>query len=141
MNRTVSTNEGEHAAHDSDAEREALRVPTAHVDKRGEDFTSIAFGTKNEKRNEDGEESKDVKDQQSSFEFRKKPSSSDIDEDAEQDNGPVEQRDVPVLRDVRVRLAEDEQTLDQTTSQEAAGAQRSKPAAECQPSGNVTQKP
>ena len=36
---------------------------------------------------------------------------------------------MPILRDVGVRLAEHEETLDETAGQEGAGAKRGEPAA------------
>lgn len=119
MDRAIATNERKYAAHDTDAERQTLGVPCTHVEECGKDFLSITFGTQNQERNENSEEAEDVQHQQSAFELRQEPSSCYIDEDAEQNDHPVEQGDMPVLGDIGVWLAEDQEALDQSTSEEA----------------------
>jgi hypothetical protein len=81
----------------------------------------VAFGTENQKWYQDAEESKDVQHQEGSFKLGKQPSGSHVDEDAEEYDGPVKKSDVPVPRNVGVRLTENQKTLDQSTSEKSSG--------------------
>ena len=54
------------------------------------------------------------------FELGKQPAGRHVDEDAEGDDGPVEEGDVPVLRDVGVGLAKHEEALDEAAGEEGA---------------------
>lgn len=86
----ISTYEGEHGTHESDAERQPLRVPTPHVDEGGEDLLSVTLRAEDKKRDQNSKEAKDMQDQQRSFELGKKPPSSYIDEHTKQNDSPVE---------------------------------------------------
>jgi hypothetical protein len=80
---------------------------------------SVAFGAENQKWYQNAEESKDVQHQESPFKLGKQPSGSHIDEDAEEYDGPVKKSDVPVPRNVGVRLTENQKTLDQSASEKS----------------------
>jgi hypothetical protein len=89
VNRSITTNESKYTTHDTNAERQTLRVPPAHIDKRREDLVRIAFGPQDQQGDEDGEEAEDMQDQERAFELWKEPAGRDVDEDTDQDDGPV----------------------------------------------------
>jgi len=82
----------------------------------------VALGAENQQWYQDAEEPKDVQHQEGSFKLGKQPSGSHVDEDAKEYDGPVQKSDVPVLRNVGVRLTENQKTLDQSASEKRAGA-------------------
>lgn len=131
------TNERKNTTHNTNAERQALRLPFTHIKKSGEELLRVALGSKYQQRYQDGKEAQDVQHQKRAFELGKQPSSGDIDEDAEADDGPVYQCDVPVLRDVCVRSAQHYKTLDKATSEKGPGSKGSQPTAQRQPTRDV----
>ena len=67
-----------------------MGVPAIHVDEGGKGFMGVTLGTKDQQRDKDREEPQNMQHQQSTFKLGEKPPSSYVDEDAEQDDCPVE---------------------------------------------------
>ncbi|KAG8406833.1 hypothetical protein J3459_018631 [Metarhizium acridum] len=92
------------------------------------------MGRQDDERDENSEEAQDVQDQNQALELGQRRGHDGVDEDGEQDDGPVEQGAVPRLRCVVVVCGRHgDHTPEHVACQEAARSHRALPSADSEP--------
>jgi len=69
MNRPITANKRKDTPHNANTKAQSLGLPMSHVYERGKGLSRIALWPKNQQGNQDGEETKDMQDQERSFEL------------------------------------------------------------------------
>lgn len=98
MKGSISADKGKGIAHHADHEGHAIRRPTAIVHKSTENIRSSSMRSKSDERDKNGEETKDVQDQDETLKLGQHRADEGVDEDSKQEDCPEQKRSLPQLR-------------------------------------------
>lgn len=98
MKGSVSADKGKGIAHHADHERDTIGRPTAIVHKSAENIRSGSMRSKSDERDKNGEETKDVQDQDESLKLGQHGADEGVDKDGKQEDCPKEKCTLPQLR-------------------------------------------
>lgn len=88
MKGSIGADKGKSIAHHADHEGHTVCRPTTIVDKGAENIRSGSMRSKSDERDENGEETKDVKDQDETLKFGQHRADESVDKDSKQENSP-----------------------------------------------------
>jgi hypothetical protein len=83
------TNKSEHTPHNPNTKTQPLRIPPTQIQKRSKNLLGIALWAQNQQRDKNGKEPKYMQNQKRPFELRQQPSSCNVDDEAEEYDGPI----------------------------------------------------
>jgi hypothetical protein len=89
MNRPIASNKSKNTSHNPNTKAQSLTIPAAHIQKCGENFMCIALWAQHQQRDEDSEEAEDMQHEKRAFEFRQQPAGRNVNDEAEENDGPV----------------------------------------------------
>lgn len=92
---SIDTDEGKDVTHETDEEGQAVGAPATAVVEGSEDLVGICLDAKNAERDEDGEETDDVQDENGTLKLGERGRDNGVDEGAPQDDGNDDDRHQP----------------------------------------------
>lgn len=138
MDRAIEADRGDDGTEQADHRGGAVGVPASSVGKLGPHGLRIGGGSEGPERDEDGDHSEDVEDQQQPFHQGQLLCQHGVEEDGEGGDRDDEQSSLPCRRHV-ARVVENDQALDDCAGQEGDGGDGALPASEAQPTHDVRQ--
>ena len=98
MESSISANKSEGITHHTNHKRHTIRRPTTIINKSTKDIRSTSMRSKSDERDENGEEAKNMKDQNETFKLGQHRADECVDEHSKQENRPEEESSHPKLR-------------------------------------------
>nr|POE89967.1 hypothetical protein CFP56_20436 [Quercus suber] len=139
MHSTVESDHRNDRAQEPDHGSCSAGVPTPTVRKNEPYIMSIGSWRKNPKCDDNREEPQYVENQQQAFHERKALGKQGVEDDGESGDGDDEQRAVPRLGYIGIRIIQDDQALNDGASKKGDGSDCSLPTSKAQPSDEITQ--
>ena len=123
----VGADEGVNRSEKPNHKGQAIGLPLSQVEELGEDLLGVAARGQNPQRDQDGEETKQVEDEDHALDHGEPLCQEGVEDDAEGDDGNDEQGAVPVFEDI-IGVVEDDQALDHGSHQEGERCQTDLPS-------------